>query len=222
VHIRTSKVPDGELKCWADSFADDYIHRPLQKEFEDLYFYDMTSQHKEIYKSYKPKSIQTYEFSDSHPGYKFSHLSKLKHSAMSRIALPQNKLCSLEELELQRTNSTEKSHDKQEMYAKMALLMFYPYQKLNDMTDDGSYWKMFHEEFQCHLLKKYTKFWEKGFEILQNIEDRATLQKHVKHARDLISMVTINKKPDEANKNQTDFSDINQVVDIIEIGIQLR
>jgi hypothetical protein len=59
----------------------------------------------------------------------------LKHSTIPRIALPQNKLCSLEELELQHTNSTEKPHDKQEMYSKMALLMFYPYQKLNDMTD---------------------------------------------------------------------------------------
>jgi hypothetical protein len=75
---------------------------------------------------------------------------------------------------------------------------------------------------QCHLLKKYTKFWEKGFEILQNIEDRATLQKHVKHARDPISIATINKKPDEANKHQTDFSDIDQVADIPEIGIQFR
>jgi hypothetical protein len=59
-----------------------------------------------------------------------------------------------------------------------------------------------HKELQCHLLKKYTKFWEKCFEILQNIEDRATLQKHVKCARDPISMATINKKPDEANKNK--------------------
>jgi hypothetical protein len=41
-----------------------------------------------------------------------------------------------------------------------------------------------------------------GFEILQNIEDRATLQKHVKHARDSISMATINKKPDEAKKSK--------------------
>jgi hypothetical protein len=96
VCIRTSKVPGGELKCWQDSLADDYIHRPLlQKEFEDICFYDMTSQYKKIYKSYKSKSIQMYEFSDSHPGYKFSHLSKLKHSAIPRIALPQNKLCSL-------------------------------------------------------------------------------------------------------------------------------
>jgi hypothetical protein len=79
-----------------------------------------------------------------------------------------------------------------------------------------------HKELQCHLLKKYTKFWEKGFEILQNIEDRATLQTHVKHARYPILMATINKKPDEANKNQTDFSDIDQVADILEIGIQLR
>ncbi len=68
VHIRTSKVPDGELKCWPDSFADDYIHRPLQEEFEDICFYDMTSQYKKIYKSYKPTSIQTCEFSDIHPG----------------------------------------------------------------------------------------------------------------------------------------------------------
>ncbi len=63
---------------------------------------------------------------------------------------------------------------------------------------------------------------KRGFEILQNIEGRATLQKHVKHAKDPISMTTMNKKRDEANKNQTDFSDIDQVVDILEIGIQLR
>jgi hypothetical protein len=222
VRIRTSKVPDGELKCWPDSLADDYIHRPLQKECEDICVYDMTSQYMKIYKSYKPKSIQTYEFSDSHPGYKFSHLSKLKYSTIPRIALPQNKICSLEELELQHTNSTEISHDKQEMYAKMALLMFYHYRKLNDLTDDGRYWKNFHKELQCHLLMKYTNFLERVLKILQNIEDRATLQAHVKCARDPISIATINIKPYEANKSQTDFSDIDQVADILKIGIQLR
>ncbi len=99
--------------------------------------------------------------------------------------------------------------------------MFYPYQKLNDLTDDGSYWKKIIKNCNA-IFSKNTKFWEKGFEILENIEDRATLQKHVKCARDPISMVTINKKPDEPNRNQTDFSDIDQVVDILEIGIQLR
>jgi hypothetical protein len=102
-----------------------------------------------------------YEFSVSHPGYKFSHVFKLEHSSILRIALPQSKLCSLEELELQHTNSTKKVHDKQEMYAKMALLMFYPYQKLNTMTDDGSNWKENHKELQCHLLKYTQNPWER-------------------------------------------------------------
>jgi hypothetical protein len=70
----------------------------------------------------------------------------LKHSTIPIKALPQNKLWSLEELELQHTNSTKKTHDKQEMKAKMALLMFYPYQKLNNLTDDGNYWKKNHKE----------------------------------------------------------------------------
>ena len=94
---------------------------------------------------------------------------------------------------------------KEKCMQRMALLMFYPYQKLNNLTDDGSYWKKFHKELQCHLFKKYTKFWEKGIEILQNIENRATLQKHDKHARNPISMATINKQPDKANKKPNRF-----------------
>jgi hypothetical protein len=43
VCIRTSKVPGGEFKCWPDSLDDDYIHRPLQEEFENICYYDMTS-----------------------------------------------------------------------------------------------------------------------------------------------------------------------------------
>ena len=106
----------------------------------------------------------------------------------------------MEELELQHDNLTEKTHDTREMYAKMALLMFHPFQQLKDLTIDGSYWRQFHKQFQCHLKQKHTKFWENGFEILQNIEYRTTLQKHVTRARDPITMVTICTKPDEATK----------------------
>jgi hypothetical protein len=45
----------------------------------------------------------------------------------------------MEELELQHDNSTEKTHDAWEMYAKMALLMFYPFRQLKDLKVDGSY-----------------------------------------------------------------------------------
>ncbi len=87
----------------------------------------MTSRYKKNYKSHGPKSIGTYEFIESHPGFKFSHLFKMKHSTIPRIALPPNKLCPMEELGLQHDKLTEYTHDKREMYAKMALLMFYSF-----------------------------------------------------------------------------------------------
>ncbi len=87
VRIRTSKAPGGKFKCWLDSLADDYIHKPLQQEFENICYYDMTSKYKKIYKSHKPKSVDTYESIESHSGYKFSHLSKLKHSTITKDSI---------------------------------------------------------------------------------------------------------------------------------------
>jgi hypothetical protein len=94
-------------------------------------------------------------------------------------------------------NPTEELIDKHEMYAKMALLMFYPFRQLTKLTSEKNYWKKLHRELTKHNNKENTLFWKKGFEILQNIQDRDTLQKHVRHARDPISMVAVNKKPDE-------------------------
>ncbi len=128
----------------------------------------------------------------------------------------------MKELGLQHDKSTEYTHDKWEMYAKMALLMFYPFQQLNDLKVDGSYWTQFHKQLQRHLKRKQTKFWEKGFEILQNIEDRATLQKHVIRARDPITKVTINTKPDEAKKNIKQMQSIDQLANILLMGDQSR
>jgi hypothetical protein len=75
--------------------------------------------------------------------------------------------------------------------------MFYPFCQLTDLTCKKSYWKKFHQELTKQNKNKNTIFWKKGFEILQNIQDRDTLQKHVRRARDPIYMVTVNEKPDE-------------------------
>ena len=50
---------------------------------------------------------------------------------------------------------------------------------------------------------KKTVFWKKEFEILQSIQDRSTLEKHVKHARYPISITTKNEKPNKTNGAQT-------------------
>jgi hypothetical protein len=67
----------------------------------------------------------------------------LNHPTIPRIALPKDKLCPLNELQLNAKNPTDDSFDKREMYAKMALLMFHPFRQLTDLTFKESYWKNF-------------------------------------------------------------------------------
>jgi hypothetical protein len=66
------------------------------------------------------------------------------------------------------------------MYAKMALLMFYPYRTLKDLQIKKIYWNLFNKQRQLNIKKKQNKFWNQGFEILQNIEDRSNIQKNLK------------------------------------------
>ena len=44
---------------------------------------------------------------------------------------------------------------------------------------------------------KQTKFWDKGFEILQNMQDRKTLDKSAKRARDFATKESINNTPED-------------------------
>ncbi len=146
---------------------------------------------------------------------------KLKHLTIPRIAPPKEKLCPLKDLQLNTTKPTEESFDKCEIYAKMALLMFYLFRSLNDLNIEGSYWEKFSQELQRHLERKITKFSKKGFKILQNINDRMTLQKQLKHANDPIYMTTEIEKPNGKNPKKDCQKDDNDP-DILEMGLDSR
>ncbi len=96
---------------WPESLADDCIHQLIDKKIEQICFYDMTRHYKKTFKDirmidvkdkegsgYKVKGVKKYTFKQSHPGYKFSHLSELKHHTILRISLSIDKLCPMEEL----------------------------------------------------------------------------------------------------------------------------
>jgi hypothetical protein len=104
----------------------------------------------------------------------------------------------------------------------MALVMFYPFRTLNDLKLHDSYWKLFNKQRLCHNQKKNTKFWAKGFEILQNIEDRLNIQKNLKRARDPITITTINIQPTETIKSKNNYTNMTQIADILDMGKQLR
>jgi len=158
VRIRSSKYGE-KIIIWPESLADDYLHRPIDNEFEQMCLYEMTSRYKKLFKvnnpskhkdnegiGYKVKGANKYKLKESHPGYKFSHLTELKHPPIPKISLPRNKLCPIEELDLHSTKLDEITIEKREMYAKMTLIMFYPFRELSDLTCIGeSYWRTFHQ-----------------------------------------------------------------------------
>jgi hypothetical protein len=218
VRIRSNKQPNVQFESWADSLADDYIHHPLGEKFEMMSFYEKTQQYKKVFKSLQREGEDRYKFCETHPGYEFSYLMKLKHPTIPRIALPKEKLCPLKDLQLNTTKSKEESFDKSKIYAKMALLMFYPFRSLNDLTIEESYWEKFSQELQRHLGRKITKFSKKGFKILQNISDRKTLQKQLKHANDPIYMTTKIEKPNGKNP-KTDCQKDDNDPDILKMGL---
>jgi hypothetical protein len=91
----------------------------------------------------------------------------LKQPTIPRIALPKDKLCALNELQLNAKNPTEDSIDKREMYAKMALLMFYPFHQLTDLTCKKSYWKSFIWNSQNITRKKTHYSGRKGLKYFR-------------------------------------------------------
>ncbi len=103
----------------------------------------------------------------------------------------------------------------------MALLMFYPFRSLNDLAIEGSYWEKFSQELQRHLEHKITKFSKKRFRILQNINDRMTLQKQLKRANDPIYMTTKIEKPNGKNPKKDCQKEDNDP-DILEMGLDSR
>ena len=64
---------------------------------------------------------------------------------------------------------------------------------------------------------------KKCFNILQNIEIRSTLQKHLKRLRDPIAMSTINMKPKEPQYEVPKLPcGNNNAVDILQMGLHSK
>jgi hypothetical protein len=72
---------------------------------------------------------------------------------------------------------------------------------LTDLTCLEVTGKSFIKNSQVITIKKTQNSGKKGYQILQNIQDRLTLQKYVKRPRDSISMKTESENPNETKKN---------------------
>ncbi len=66
-------------------------------------------------------------------------------------------VCPLKDLQLNTTKPTGESLEKHEIYAKMALLMFYPFRSFVDLTIEGSYWNFFLKNYK-DILNTRTQY----------------------------------------------------------------
>ena len=78
-----------------------------------------------------------------------------------KVFIPKGKLCKIEELKMSDKRVSDETKDLRELYAKFALLMFYPNRKLVDLKRHGSYWKLFEQELDSYREGNKTTFWKK-------------------------------------------------------------
>ena len=182
-----------EENCDDDSISDDAD--PEEQERGDQQMSNNTSD--TDVSSNMTKSHSKIAFIKSHPGFHFSYLQKRTKFVIPKVYLPKDRLCTIGLLNLHVKDVDEQTIQLREHYAKMALLMFYPYRTKADLTVENSHWKLFYRELTTHTSGSITKFWPKGFQILQNMEDRIMLDKKMSRLNDELSRKTSCEAPDD-------------------------
>ena len=110
------------------------------------------------------ESTTLFFFFDEHPASKIMCMRKRKHLVIPQIS--STKLfANISELKMSVESPSDEVIAAREEYAKMALLLFYPFCTRSDLTENGSFWKKY------RLSVRDGTFWPKGLEILQNIQD---------------------------------------------------
>ena len=150
------------------------------------------------------------EFINGHEARMFTKLSKLKQWVVPMMFYDGERICKIELLDLGRTETNPIAKEFREEYAKTALMMFYPFRDKTDLMINNSHWMLFEQELNKYNSGEPTVFWQKGFEILQNIEDRKNLQHNIEKREDKVTRETRNRLPTDTTKPfQTNKNDPN-------------
>jgi hypothetical protein len=72
------------------------------------------------------------------------------------------RLCDLYSLCISEEECNNNTCKRKEGYAKIALLMLYPFQTLMDIQQEESYWKVFVEKLRLFKNNGDTVLWKKG------------------------------------------------------------
>ena len=175
------------------------------------------------------ESPDRFLFQDPHPGFPYIYLVKRDTFVIPKISATSGKLRNIEDLEFLNMHDNASDSTVQKMredYGRSALMLFYPFRITDDLeSDDGSCWKKFVEQLDLEKERDSSdeeeddvvlpeereegasvdedpSMWRRGFEILQNIQDRLTTEKNAVRARDLVQRATQAKADTGERKKQ--------------------
>jgi hypothetical protein len=152
-YYRRSKAPDSDkIEPWPESFADNYLLRPDALEqcctycmvlnYDVVQAGSMTSEDSGTRRSQKYKGEELY-FQDEHPSRGRSHVRELKHIQVPVIYTTQS-FPDIGQLELDSDTPSKNAEMQREYYAKLALLLFYPFRNFDQLRHkDGSFWSKY-------------------------------------------------------------------------------
>ena len=150
--------------------------------------------------------------------------------------MKEDMLCDMADLALDKDSPSESVLNNWENYAKQALMMFYPHRTTDDLRLNGSFWSKFVQvggltpyEPNGNLrdnnnLRESKHLWEKGKDILHNIQARKTMEHDMSRPPDPIQLQTTKSKStgERANTNiDKDYMEDKYDIEISDFDVDL-
>lgn len=137
---------DEEIIVWPDCFADIYMMRPETETVEKMSAFEFVMKCEVVYKNPQPnensesddtRSSKRYkggilDFTDQHPSKGRAHVRELKHERIP-IIYSKYEYTNISLLELNSNSPSEAAINHRESYAKLALLLFYPFRDFSEL-----------------------------------------------------------------------------------------
>ena len=146
--LRRVSHSDGEYGHVQDIYINNMMYRPSELEHVSLYemvsTYVMKKMSKKKIESEDPivESNTTFNLLEEHPSHKYMVLSKRKHIYVPCISSI-NLLPNIADLDIGKSTTDATILKQREEYAKIVLLLFYPYRTPDDLMLIGSYWNKY-------------------------------------------------------------------------------
>ena len=143
--LRKVRVDEGIYEHVQDMFINNMIYRPVELEHLGLYemiaSYDLKRMSKKIIKSNKTsvESNKTFNLVEEHPSHKCMVMSERKHHIVPCISSIHRLIPNIAHLQQLEQTSDPTIINLREEYAKIVLLLFYPYRTQDDLELNGSY-----------------------------------------------------------------------------------